>query len=98
MQECIDIDAPLLDIKLIYKDFLHNIHIISDYTREEGYFDIEFRLDEQTYYSMDEFKVKAKINNINFINITDTIQVTEVDDGNPRYFGILANREIKKDM
>lgn len=94
MQECIDINAPLAEFTFQYEDVLHTIGISSDYSNKQGFFDIEYYLDDQTFSSYDELLTYGELAlKPLFIN-NDAIAVLEEKYvGDPRNYKRLSRYE-----
>lgn len=91
MEESIRIDAPMLKLIFEYKGQQHTIGLSSDYEPNRGFFDVQYYLDEEIFFSTKEFLGKAEIDSCRFIDICDKIAILEADDHeDPRNFVSLA--------
>lgn len=94
LKECLDIDAPISEFVIEYKEQKHDIGMTADYSRQKGFFDIDFYLDEQHFLTLDEFCANAMIDGIRFLDL-DTVKVLEDKEfGDPRNNIFLEKREI----
>lgn len=94
MEECVRIDAPIMELVLEYENTTHKVGISSDYERGRGFFDLEYYFDDQIYFSMKEWKEKAHINGRKFGEL-DAVWVLENEEGrDPRSIPLLAENEI----
>ena len=94
-KECLEIDAPISELVIQYNEQKHDIGITADCSKERGFFDIDFYLDEQHFSNLDELRANGMIDGVRFVDI-DTIKVLEdKESGNPRNNFLLEKREIK---
>lgn len=90
----LEIDAPICELIIEYNEQKHEIGMSADYSRERGFFDIDFYLDEQHFSTLDELCENARIDGVRFVDI-DIIKVLEDKEiGNPRGNVLLKEREI----
>ena len=75
------IDAPISELVIEYNEQKHDIGITADCSKERGFFDIDFYLDEQHFSNLDELRANGMIDGVRFVDI-DTIKVLE--DGKKR--------------
>lgn len=96
MEECIRIDAPVMETSFDYDGKAHMVGI-SSYTESVAapYTDIRYFLDDSEFETIDEFKKGATINGRRFMDLEYIAVTKDLHAGNPRYIPILAEREIK---
>ena len=93
-KECLEIDAPISELVIEYNEQKHDIGITADCSKERGFFDIDFYLDEQHFLTLDELCTNARIDGVLFAGM-DIIKVLEDKEiGNPRGNILLKKREI----
>lgn len=93
-KECLDIDAPIAEFIIEYKKQKHHIGMTADYSRQKGFFDIEFYLDEQHFLTLEDFCVGSMIDGVRFLDV-DTIKILEdIELGDPRNNTFLQKHEI----
>ena len=90
MQDLIDIDAPVLNLKISYNDKIYRIGIASDYDRRKNvFFDTVFFVGDDckrpwenslNFNTLDEFKISAKLSEILLSDIKDEITILEDED------------------
>ena len=90
IQDLLDIDAPVLNLKISYHDKIYRLGIASDYDRRKNvFFDTVFFLSEDckrpwesglSYNTLDEFKRSAKLSGIFLADIKDEIRILEDED------------------
>ena len=81
IQECIDIDAGSSEFVLLFEGKEHKVGFTSDYNKQQGFFDPLFYLDEQEYFTFEDFKSHAALNGQRFAQRTDNVEITDADKG-----------------
>ena len=89
MKECVEINAPVLDLTIQIENISHKTGISSDMTRSGAYFDIRFFFDDREYTSLNEM-----ISSLNYAFDMIVSVISEENVGNPRDYALLARREI----
>lgn len=89
MQECIDINVPILELTIQIENKIHTIGISSDMTRSGEYFDITFFFDEREYTSMNDLFAAFGYSFDMIISV-----IKEENVVHPRDYTLLAQREI----
>ena len=89
MKECMEINAPVLDLTIQIENTSHRIGISSDMTRSGAYVDILFFFDDREYTSLNEM-----ISSLNYSFDMIVSVIKEENVGNPRDYALLAGREI----
>ncbi len=77
IKQGLEIDAPISELIIEYNEQKHEIGVSADYSKERGFFDIDFYLDEQHFLTLDELCENARIDDVRFVDI-DTIKVLEM--------------------
>ncbi|WP_099203475.1 hypothetical protein [Miniphocaeibacter massiliensis] len=67
MQQCVNINAPILNLVFKYNNIKYHINIPSDYDGKE-YFDTTFPLDNQEFSTLESFKENALLNMAKFLD------------------------------
>ena len=90
MQDILDINAPVLNLKISYNNKIYRIGIASDYDRRKNiFFDTVFFVGDDcklpwengwTCNTFDEFKRSAKLSEILLVDIKDEITILEDED------------------
>ena len=81
IKDTIDTDAGNSEIHFLYKGEKHKVGMISDYTHSKGFFDTMFYLDNQEFDSFEKFKSQAFLGGDIFANMTDDVEIIDVDPG-----------------
>jgi len=81
MQDAIDGDEGTARFNIRFDNKERRVGFISDFSRQQSFFDPKFYLDEQEFDSFEDFKAQAALNGKLFAQITDDIEVIDVDDG-----------------
>lgn len=85
MQETIDIDAGMSEFVIIDNGEKHKVGFTSDYTRSRGFFDPVFYLDNQEFDDFQKFKTQAVLNGEIFAKRTDSVEITDADNGAAKF-------------
>ena len=89
MQESMDIDAPVMNLKISYHDKIYRIGIASDYDHRRGFFDTVFFVADDCkrpwekglcYDTLHQFQASGKLGEIPFTDIKDEITILEDED------------------
>ena len=87
-------DVTVSGLVIEYNGQKHEIGVSADYSSQRGFFDIDFYLDEQHFFTLDELCTNARIDGVLFAGM-DIIKVLEEKEiGNPRGNILLKKREI----
>ncbi|MCL2592123.1 MAG: hypothetical protein FWD82_02040 [Defluviitaleaceae bacterium] len=90
IQSLLDIDAPVLNLKISYNDNIYRIGIASDYNKRKNvFFDTVFFVSDDckrpwesglNYDTFDELKRSAKLSGMLLADIKDEITILEDED------------------
>jgi len=73
-----------------YHEEYYKIGVASDYNRQtRSFFDTVFYLNDQEYELLNAFRASATIDGMNIMDIHDSLEIVEADEGNPRNLTIL---------
>ena len=89
MEECVEINAPVLELTLQIENTSHRIGISSEMTRSGKYVDICYFFDNREYRSLNEM-----ISSLNYASDMVVSVISEENVDNPRDYALLAQREI----
>ena len=81
MQDAVVGDEGFAIFNILLDGRQHRVGFDSDYTRAKGFFDPNFFMDEQKFTTFEDFKAGATIGDRLFVEITDLVEVYDVDDG-----------------
>jgi hypothetical protein len=90
MKECVEIDAPVLNLKIQYKDEIYRLGIASDFDQKKGgFFDTVFFVagdvkkpwdNGLNYRTLDDFWQAARLGDVFMADIKDDITILEEED------------------
>ena len=85
IQVSIDIDACMSEFVIIFEGEEHKLGFTSDYSRNQGFFNPLFYLDEQEFDNFQVFKSQAVLNGKIFAQRTDDIEIIDADNGTTKF-------------
>lgn len=89
--ELLSQDNDVLELVIQYHGDYYNIGIASDYNvRTKTFTDRVYYLNDREFSSFDTFCSSADIGGVPFKTISETVNVVEADEGNPRNLTIFA--------
>lgn len=93
--ECLAIDAPISELEIEYDGKKYNVGMTADYSREKGYFDLDYYLDGQHFRTLEEFMAGSMLDGIPFVDAEQIKVLKNKESGDPRSNVLLQKREIR---
>ena len=81
MQDAVEGDEGSAQFDILLNGKKYKVGFTSDFNRRQGFFDPEFYLNEQKFNTFEDFKAKAVLDGNLFAQMTDEVEVIDVDDG-----------------
>lgn len=84
IKECVDINAPLLNLVIEYNSAEHKIGVTSDYSSTRGPFDTVYYCDDAEYSTLEEMQLSCCIDGELFSEMATVKILRDEEVGDPR--------------
>lgn len=86
--------APIISLVVEYNGQQYDVGVSANYSRERGFFDIEFAFDKQRFSTLEDFSQNCRIGDLPFQQAGILKVLKDREGGDPRQYTLLKNREI----